>query len=213
MPRGSAVAFACADGSVHLVATADKSAPNSRIRRAVDTARLTIAPRDKPYAGPKGAEFTEGRTTTVVPHGPVNFAFGKDTGRVNTLTPGGIAVHLPVKATSPVAALATAPDGETIAFACGSTIQLSTPKAESFATLEAAGAVTALAFSPDGLTLAAAHSGGVSRWALAVLDKGPVITPMTAAPDSIAWRADGRWLVCCLGEGGISVVEALGGTG
>ena len=205
---GSAVAFACADGSVHLVATADKSAPNSRIRRAVDTARLTIAPRDKPYAAPKVAEFTEGRTTSVVPHGPVNFAFGKGSGRINTLTPGGIAVHLPVKAPSPIEALATAPEGETVAHACGSTIQLSTPTAENFATLQAAGPVAALAFSPDGLTLAAAHAGGVSRWAVATPDKGPLITPMAAAPESIAWRADGRWLVCCLGEGGISVIEA-----
>lgn len=202
---GSAVAFACADGSIHLVATADKSTPNSRVRRAVDTARLTIAPRDKPYPAPKVAEFTEGRTTTVVPHGPVNFAFGKDTGRINTLTPGGIAVHLPTKAASPISALATTPDGESVALASGPDIQISSAKTGT--TLQAAGAVTALAFSPDGLTLAAAHAGGVSRWALAALDDGPLFTPMLTAPDSLSWCKDGRWLACCLGEGGISVIE------
>lgn len=54
----SAVAFACADGSVHLGATADKASPTMRTRRAIDTGRLTIAAREKPFLPLKLAEFT-----------------------------------------------------------------------------------------------------------------------------------------------------------
>ncbi len=202
----SSVAFACADGSIHLAATADKSSPTTRIRRAVDTARLTIAPRDKPYPAPKAAEFTSGRTTDVVPHGPVNFAFGKDTGRINTLTPGGIAVHLSTKAAAPLSAIAATADGDIVAHACGTTVQISSD-VDTLATLQAAGTVTALAFSPDGQTLAAAHSGGVSRWTVAATDPDPLITPMATAPLRLCWNHDGLWLACCLDQGGISVID------
>ena len=205
----SSVAFACADGSIHLVATADKSSPTTRTRRAVDTARLTIAPRDKPYPAPKAAEFTSGRTTDVVPHGPVNFAFGKDTGRINTLTPGGIAVHLPIKAAAPLSAIAaTAPtaDADIVAHACGTTVQVSSDL-KTLATLQAAGTVTALAFSPDGQTLAAAHVGGVSRWTVAEAHRDPLITPMTTVPRRLCWNHDGLWLACCMDQDGISVID------
>ncbi|MGB8815437.1 MAG: hypothetical protein WCC57_19855, partial [Paracoccaceae bacterium] len=111
----TAVAFACADGAVHLAATDDKASPTLRTRRAIDTGRLTIAPRDKPFAMLKTADYTAGRSTTVVPHGPVNFAFGKDTGRINTLTPGGLAVYLAAKAPGRLDAVAASPDGGLVA--------------------------------------------------------------------------------------------------
>ena len=87
----SAVAFACADGSVHLAATADKASPNLRTRRAIDTGRLTIAAREKPFLPLKPAEFTEGRSSDVVPLGAQGFAFAKTSGRINALSAGGIA--------------------------------------------------------------------------------------------------------------------------
>ena len=120
----SAVAFACGDGTIHLAATADKEAPDTRVRRAIDTGRLTIAPRKKPFAPLKSAEYCQGRSTSVVPHGAVNFAFAKSNGRINTLTPGGIAVHLPAKAPGPISAVACTPDGATVACACGADVHL-----------------------------------------------------------------------------------------
>ncbi len=206
--NSTAVAFACADGAVHLAATADKFSPDKRIRRAVDTGRLTIAPRDKPHAALKAADFTDGRSTGVVPLGAASFAFAKDTGRVNSLSPGGIAVHLPAKAPAPISAVAASPDGETLAYACGNHVFVTPAKGDSPQRLDAPDAVTALAFAPDGRTLAAAHGSGLSRWTLGALDKGALHTPIAGHPMDIAWRSDGAWLVTCLAGDGLCVVDA-----
>lgn len=205
---GSAVAFGCDDGSVHIAATADKAAPDSRIRRAVDTGRLTIAPRSKPFPPLKSADFTEGRTSPVVAHGAQNFAFAKSSGRINTVTPGGTSVYLPPRAAGSISALAVAPDGETLAFACGAEVHLSTSAGT--ARLAAPHGVTALAFSPDGQTLAVAHGAGLFRWAPAQRGAGQAALATPSAPVSITWRQDAHWLVACLREGGIAVLDAAG---
>ncbi len=204
----TAVAFACADGGIHLAATADKASPNKRIRRAVDTGRLTIAPRDKPFAALKIADYTDGRSSAVVPFGPSGFAFAKTTGRINSLTPGGIAVHLPVKAPSPISALATAPDGATLAYICADQVWLTSAKADSPQSLCTLPAIIALAFSPDGQTLAVAHADGVSRWSLDIPDQAPVHTPLAGRLAGITWRNDGAWLVGALQSGGFCVIDA-----
>ena len=121
-----AVAFASVDGSIHLAATADKASPTLRTRRAIDTGRLTIAPRDKPFLPLKPADFTEGRSSDVVAFGATGFAFAKSTGRINSLTPGGIAVHMAAKAPTEITVLAASPDGKTIAFACAAHVHIST---------------------------------------------------------------------------------------
>lgn len=212
----SAVAFACADGAVYLAATADKSSPGSRVRRAVDTGRLTIAPREKPFLPLKLADHTAGRSTPVVPHGPVNFAFGKDTGRVNTLTPGGIASHLPAKGPGPVGATAVSPDGQTLAFACGSSVHVTPATADRAEILTADGIVTGLAFSPDGRTLAAVHDGGLTRWSLEAPNREapnqePVRSAFAGLPVGVAWRRDGAWLAIRLEADGFALVEAATG--
>jgi hypothetical protein len=194
--NNTAVAFACADGAIHLAATADKETPNSRIRRAVDTARLTIAPRAKPFAPLKAADFAQGRTSPVVAHGTDGFAFAKGTGRINTLTPGGIAVHLPIKAPGPIPFLAS--HGDTVAYVCGDQVMLG---AETLATLSH---ITAMAFSPDGLTLAAAHGAGLERWHTGA--PGRVHTPLPVAPTAIIWRNDSTALALPLQTGGFAVI-------
>ena len=204
---GSAVAFGCADGSVYLAATADKSSPNARIRRAVDTARLTIAPRDKPFLPLKAADFTDGRSTPVVPNGATNFAFAKKTGRINTLTAGGIASHMVPRAPGPISALALSPDGATLAYACGTDVFVTPAGADAAQRLDAPDTIAGLAFSPDGLTLAVAHGAGISRWSVAAPEQPPQHTPITGRPRNLAWRGDGAWLVACLAEGGFCVVE------
>lgn len=204
----SAVAFACADGGVHIAATADKAAPDTRIRRAVDTGRLTIAPRKTPVAPLKIADFTEGRTSAVVPNGAANFAFAKATGRINTLTPGGIAVHLPAKAPGPIRAVALTPDGATVAYVCGDQIFLGAAAADRPAAFCNLSGIAALAFSPDGGTLAVAHSDGVSRWTITAADQEPIQTPTAERTVSVTWRSDGAWLACGLQSDGFCVIDA-----
>jgi WD40 repeat protein len=203
----SAVAFACADGTVHLAATADKSAPDQRIRRAIDTGRLTIAPRDRPFPPLKRADFTEGRSTSVVPNGEMNFAFAKDNGRINTLTPGGIVSHLPAKGPRAICALACSPDGATLAFACGDRVYLAPAGAEQPDELEAPATVTDLSFSPDGQTLAASHPTGLSLWAVAAQDRKVRHIPVAGEPRRLVWRRDGTWLLACLAKDGFCLVN------
>jgi WD40 repeat protein len=203
----SAVAFSCADGTVYLAATADKEPPNSRIRRAVDTARLTIAPRSGSFAPLKAADFTDGRSSAVVPHGPTNFAFAKIDGRINTLTPGGIAVHLPVRATGPIEALSIAPDGQTVAYLRGGGALVCTRDGDLVRSLSTPAPATAISFSPDGKTLAVADELGVSLWAADSLDRQAVHTPIAGTPDGLFWRADAAWLAIYLREDGFGVMN------
>ena len=200
------MAFASADGSIHLAATADKESPNGRVKRAVDTGRLTIAPRAKPHAPLKPADFTAGRSSGVVAFGANNFAFAKADGRVNSLTPGGIAVHLPAKAAEAISALAIALDGTRMAYVCGARITLTATVANEATHFDAPAAVTALEFSPDGQVLAAGHAGGLSRWRIDTPDQ-PVLTPMASAPTGIIWRADAAWLGCLLQGDGFALID------
>ena len=211
--NSTAVAFACADGAVHLAATADKLSPDMRIRRAVDTGRLTIAPRDKPFLPLKAADFADGRSTPVVPHGTTGFAFAKNTGRVNSLSPGGIAAHLPARAPGPITALASSPDGTTIAYACGAQVFVTPAKVNAPVVMLVADTVTGLAFSPDGQTLAAAHHAGLSRWDMAAPSQTAALhTQLPGRPTSVAWRRDGAWIVTCLAEDGFCTVDVATGT-
>jgi WD40 repeat protein len=207
----TAVAFACEDGGIHLAATADKDSPTRRTRRAIDTARLTIAPREKPYPPLKPADFTLGRTSDVVAFGSNGFAFAKETGRINSLTPGGIAVHLAARAPAEIAVLAASPDGRTLAYASGATVHVATADASATA-LPAASLVRALAFSPDGTVLAVAYAQGVARWDLRAPDKPPVETPLAGLPVSLNWHPDGSWLSVGLGDGGFCLLDTAANT-
>jgi WD40 repeat protein len=205
---GSAVAFDCADGSIQLASLADKASPNSRIRRAADTGRLTIAPRTKPFAPLKAAEFSQGRSSRVALLGAQNFVFAKEDGRINTLTPGGTAVHLRAKAKDRISAVAATPDGETLAFACGPAIHIGPAKGDVEHSLHAPAPVTALGFSPDGRMLAAAHAAGLTRWAVSDLTAAALETGLDGAPEDLVWRDDGAWILCCMGGQGVCVIDA-----
>ena len=204
----SAVAFASEDGAIHLAATADKASPTLRTRRAVDTGRLTIAPRDKPFLPLKSADFTDGRSSDVVAFGASGFAFAKDNGRINTLTPGGIAVHMATKAPGPITVLAASPGGKTFAFACGTQVYISANEAGQPHRIPPASTVTALAFSPDGMTLAVAYANGVSRWAMLALDHPPVETPLTGVPAGLVWHPDGSALTVPMAMDGFYLIDA-----
>ena len=202
----SAVAFASEDGSVHLAATADKASPNLRTRRALDTGRLTIAAREKPFLPLKPADFAAGRTSDVVRFGASGFAFAKDSGRINSLTPGGIAVHMAARAAGAISTLAAAPDGKTVAFACGTQLHIAEPKQDVARVFDVAGPVSALAFSADGKTLAAAYPGGLMRWQVQSLDDAPIATALDGTATSLVWHKSGEWLAAGLAGNGFALI-------
>ena len=197
----SAVAFGCADGSIHLGSTADKASPNIRTRRAVDTGRVTIAPRDKPVNPLKISDYTDGRSTTLARFGPTNFIFAKGTGRINSLTPGGIAVHLPLRAPGAISVVSTGPDGVTIACACGNLVSFDGVE------LQHDTPVSAMAFSPDGRTLAVAHGAAITRWTLGQPHTALQITLPAPAVDLI-WSNDSQNLAIVLQTNGFCIVSA-----
>lgn len=199
--NSTGVAFGCADGSIHLAATADKASPNIRTRRAVDTGRVTIAPRDKPVSPLKTADYTVGRSSALARHGDTNFIFAKDTGRINTLTPGGIAVHLPDRAPGPIRVVAASADGQTLAYACDNTAYVGTNP------LPHPNPISAMAFSPDGNTLAITHGSGLTRWSLGA-NPDALHCTLPAPATGLLWAADGQTLAILLQTNGFCMVKA-----
>lgn len=203
-----AVAFASADGGVHLAATADTAAPGQRIRRALDTGRLTIAPRVKPFAPLRQADHTTGRSSRVVALGPSGFAFAKDSGRINALTPGGIATHLPVRAPGAITALAASTDGAMLAYACEGQVWLVPVKGERPQSLGAFEAIADLGFSSDGRRLAVAHAAGLCLLSVAAPEQPPHHLPLPGPATALIWRDDGAWIAARLETGGFCVIDA-----
>ena len=121
-------------------------------------------------------------------------------------------MHLPAKAPGPISAIAAAPDGETLAYACGAQVFLTATDQDQPRTLRALTTVTGLAFSPDGQTLAVTHEAGLSRWSLTDPESGPLNTPMSGLPINVTWRSDGAWLTCCFEADGFGLINAATNT-
>lgn len=204
----TAVAFGCADGSIHLASTSDKSSPNQRTRRAVDTGRVTITPREGHVNPLRRADHTDGRSSAIGRHGQNNFIFAKESGRINTMTPGGISVHLPQRAAGRIQAAAARPDGEVIAWASGPLVQVGTGLEDQ--TLTHPAPVHAMAWSPDGNTLAVAHAAGMLLWTMTATPLAREIA-LPAAPAAIVWSEDGGHLAALLETDGFCLISA-GGT-
>jgi hypothetical protein len=207
----TALAFDCADGAVRLAATADKASPNKRVRRAVDDARLTIAPRSEPVGTLRTADHTKARSSSVVAHGPTHFAFGTEGGRINTTTPGGISVYLPYKAPGPVTAVATTEkDDGPLAFASGCEVFLDpTGQSDAPEVVTLPANVTRLVFSPDGMALAIGHGDGTSVWTFAADTPG---FELDLISNHLCWSGDGRWLACGLASTGFALIDVLNQT-
>lgn len=203
----SAVAFACADGSVHLAATADKASPTVRTRRAIDTGRLTIAAREKPFLPLKPAEFTEGRSSDVVAFGAQGFAFAKTSGRINALSAGGIAYHIPPRAQAAIQILAASADGKTLAYASGRQLYIVSAETTEPQMIALPDVISAVAFSPDGLTLAVAQGNAV--WPLPVqnLNSPPIATVLAEPATALQWHPDSIWLVCRVAADGFYLID------
>ncbi|WP_054007553.1 WD40 repeat domain-containing protein [Cypionkella psychrotolerans] len=203
----SAVAFACADGSVHLAATADKASPTLRTRRAIDTGRLTIAAREKPFLPLKVAEFTEGRSSEVVAFGAQGFAFAKTSGRINALSAGGIAYHIPPRAQAAIGVLAASVDGKTLAYASGTELYVASAETTDPQMIALPDMISAVAFSPDGLTLAVAQGNAVWRLPLKDLNSPPIETVLAEPATDLQWHPDGTWMVCRAAADGFYLID------
>lgn len=203
----SAVAFACADGSVHLAATADKASPTLRTRRAIDTGRLTIAAREKPFLPMKLAEFTEGRSSDVVAFGAQGFAFAKTSGRINALSAGGIAYHIPPRAQAAIGVLAASADGKVLAYGSGGQLYVASAETTEPQMIELPGEISAVAFSPDGMTLAVAHGNAVWRLSLEALNSQPVESLLAEPATALRWHPGGDWLVCTVAADGFYLID------
>jgi hypothetical protein len=203
----TAVAFGCADGGILLAGTSDKSSPNQRTRRAIDSGRVTIAPREGPVSPLRKSDHTDGRSSMIGRHGPDNFLFAKDNGRINTLTPGGLSVHLPQRAAGSIQAVAAQPNGGTLAYSCGHSLHLALGAEDQ--TLTHLAAIRSLAWSPDGNTLAVAHGAGITLWEMAA---SPVATeiPLPAAATDFVWSGDGMHLAVLLDADGFCLVAGDG---
>jgi hypothetical protein len=197
----SAVAFACEGGAVAIAAIADKSSPRARVRRAIDNAQLSIRPREGSYPGLKLADRPEGRTTSLATYGEEQFQFGRGIGRINSVTPGGICVHITPKAAAPITAVAEA--GGIVAYGFGAEVQLWHP-GQDIRLVNVPGAVSSLRFSPDGQALAIGHTAGVLLWSAI----NPTSTvAFDATPECLEWSADGRWLAAGLGLAGLALIN------
>lgn len=203
----TAVAFGCEDGSIHLASTSDKSSPNQRTRRAVDTGRVTIAPREGHVAPLRMADHTDGRSSAIGRHGPTNFLFAKTSGRINTLTPGGLSVHVPQRATGPIRAVAAAPVGSALAWANGSEVLIGSGSDDQ--ALPHPAPVHAVAYSPNGGTLAVAHAAGLLLWTLAPIPSARDIA-LPAIPAALQWSDDGTHIAVLLETDGFCLLTADG---
>ncbi len=203
----TAVAFGCADGSIHLASTSDKSSPNLRTRRAVDTGRVTISPREGYVSPLRRADHTDGRSSGIGRHGQHNFCFAKASGRINTLTPGGLSVHLPHRVAGPIQAVAAQGDGDVFAFASGRVVQVGAGVDDQALTHPAQ--INALAWSPDGTTLAVAHAAGLTFWTSAPSPVAQDIV-LPGLPVDLVWSDDGQHLAILLDTDGFCLVAGDG---
>lgn len=201
----SAVAFGSADGAISIAATADASSPQSRIRRALDTGQVSILPRSGAYRGLRHADHADRRTTALGAHGKSGFLFGKSTGRVNTVSAGGLSRHMPPKASGPI--LAAAARGETLAYAVGSSLHLWSDGADPLSR-QAPASISVLLVSPDRSLLACGHDGGVMLWTGQEGD-APHCVALAGRPVDLVFDAGGRHLACCLGPGGLAIIDLV----
>jgi WD40 repeat protein len=200
---GSAVAFGCATGAIAIAATADAAGPDSRIRRAADSAQLMIQPRSGPYPALRHADHTDGRSSTVGRHQGDSFLFGKATGRMNTVSAGGLSMHLPPKGHGPVLAIAAAQGA--VAYAIADSLHVwsadQAPVSQQTPT-----PIATLRYAPDASTLACGHAGGVMLWTPGST-AAPRTLPIDGCPVALEWSRNGRYLACCLGPDGLAIID------
>ncbi|MQT14807.1 WD40 repeat domain-containing protein [Segnochrobactrum spirostomi] len=207
---GSAVAFALADGTVAITATADEEAPDRRIRVSADIGRATIRPRRDPLP-PLTLVPGDGSAPLIAPGAGAEFLLGTAAGAVLTLSATGIAGETALAFDRPVTALDRNGATGTVAASDGETLLFSDDPRDPGAIRGAAGsAIGCLALSPDGGLVAIAEDRALTVSDLA--GAAPFVVTLPARPTAIAWRGDGRWIAAPMIEGGFALIDLAGRT-
>jgi WD40 repeat protein len=206
---GSAVAFACADGTIAIAAIADHEPPDSRIRVSGDLGQTSIRPREKPPV-PLIATASLGNAGVPLAAQPRSgFLVGSAGGDVLPLSCDGEIGEPLFKTDGPVAALDRAAQAGIIA-AGGERGCVLWRGAGDTRTLELDTPLSALALSPDGRRLALGLGDGLSIRATQGSGASREV-PLAARPISIGWGGDGGWLACGLETGGFALINLADG--
>ncbi|HEU0223791.1 MAG TPA: High-affnity carbon uptake protein Hat/HatR [Paracoccaceae bacterium] len=206
----TAVAFACADGSLAIAPVADAEPPTRRIRRDLETGRTTIRPRSKPVlpATLVGA-FAEG-PPIMAPYGQSGFLAGGADGRLHQVTARGQVVRL-AASRGPIVAIDRHAATRRVAVAAGAEIVIYAEDLGDTLRLAAPALASGVAFSPDGSEVAAAHLQGLSIWKANGASGGRRDLPFAGHPAAISWSPDGNWIACSLAAGGFQLVRLADG--
>ena len=204
----SAVAFACADGTLALAGMADAEPPAKRVHISTETGRASIRARQRAYRPVAVVDAVDDRAPPMARHRRSCFVVGAADGRVLSITPRGQVIPFDARLGQRIVAIdhhaatertACAAGGEVAIFAGDDT---ATPMR-----LEHDLPLAALAFSPDGRELAAAHADGLCIWRL----DGPAPQrrelPFPGGPTAVSWSPGGDWIACPLADTGFRLLR------
>lgn len=206
---GSAVAFAGADGTVAIAATADREAPDSRIRVSGDLGQTSIRPRENPPAPLIATASLGDGAVPLAAQARSGFLVGSDGGEVLPLGCDGEIGEPLLRTDGPVIALDRAAQAGVVAAggehgcalwrAAGDTRTMALDRPLSALALSPDGRRVALGLG-DGLSVRATQGSGAARQIL-----------LPARPISIGWSGDGTWLACALETAGFALVNMADG--
>lgn len=203
---GSALAFACGDGSIAIAPTADTEPAESRIRVSADLGQMTIRPREKPPAPLVTTGALSAGTPPIAAFREQGFIAGTSDGKVIHITAKGEIGDAGIRLGGAIVALDHARQRNVTAVSDGTDIVVSGAAVRS-------GDVAALAFSPSGSHLAVSSADTVSIWATGDGETSLLRRiELIGLPLTPRWSADGAWLACPLGAGGFGLAAVAGGT-
>lgn len=165
------------EGRLAFLRVEDAEAPDTRLREELETGRATIRPRARPLPPPRLSEPLD--ATGLCAEGDTGFVFirGDEVWRA---TAGGQVLRK-LAGDSPVTALC--PTGLGLAVARGRTVTWAD------ALHRLTHGVSVMAAAPDGAMLACCGGGRLT------LLGGPPVTLPGGEITTLAWSADGRWLI------------------
>lgn len=202
---GSALAFACGDGSIAIAPTADAEPAESRIRVSADLGQMTIRPREKPLAPVVTTGVLSASVPPIAAFREQGFIAGTSDGTVFLISAKGEIGDAGIRLGGAIVALDHARERNVTAVSDGTDILLSGAALRS-------GEVEALAFSPNDRHLAVSGADAVSIWAVGDGEASLLRrAELPGRPLTPRWSGDGAWLACPLAAGGFSLIAVADG--
>lgn len=204
----SAVAFACADGTLALAGMADAEPPTKRVHISTEHGRASIRARQRAYRPVAVVDALGDRAPPIARHRSSRFAVGAADGRILSITPRGQVVPFGTRLGQPLVAIDHHTPTERIACAAGTEIAIfAGDDTAAPLRLQDELPLDALAFSPDGRELAAAHEGGLSIWRLDGSEPMRRELRFAGKPSAVSWSPDSAWIASPLAESGFRLVH------